>query len=270
MAEAQPSGVRLVFRTRATAVELDALPTKRPTRVPRPAPTACTTCSSTAGSPGRPVATGGNVLTIDMTTGAAETRARSGRHRPVHRSRRAATKDVEIWLPHNEITELVALRTDAPVEPCPEPGRRVWLHHGSSISHGSDAASPTTTWPALRRRPRRRRADQPGPGRQRPARPVHRPRPARHPGRPDQRQDRHQPGQPRPDAPARLRPGRARLPRHHPRGAPRRHRCWSSRRSCARSTRTPPAPAPRTSSGLGEGKLQLPGHGRPGGPASGS
>ena len=58
-------------------------------------------------------------------------------------------KDVEIWLPHNEITELVALRTDAPVEPVPDRGRRVWLHHGSSISHGSDAASPTTTWPAL-------------------------------------------------------------------------------------------------------------------------
>ena len=29
MAESQPSGVRLVFRTRATAVELDTLPTKR-------------------------------------------------------------------------------------------------------------------------------------------------------------------------------------------------------------------------------------------------
>jgi hypothetical protein len=25
----------------------------------------------------------------------------------------------------------------------------VWVHHGSSISQGSDAASPTTTWPAL-------------------------------------------------------------------------------------------------------------------------
>jgi len=25
----------------------------------------------------------------------------------------------------------------------------VWLHHGSSISHGSNAASPATTWPAL-------------------------------------------------------------------------------------------------------------------------
>jgi hypothetical protein len=31
----------------------------------------------------------------------------------------------------------------------PEEGRSSWLHHGSSISHGSDAASPTTTWPAL-------------------------------------------------------------------------------------------------------------------------
>ncbi len=58
-------------------------------------------------------------------------------------------KDIEIWLPHNETTELVALRTDAPVEPAPDRGRKVWLHHGSSISHGSDAASPTTTWPAL-------------------------------------------------------------------------------------------------------------------------
>ena len=25
----------------------------------------------------------------------------------------------------------------------------MWLHHGSSISHGSDAASPSATWPAL-------------------------------------------------------------------------------------------------------------------------
>ncbi len=56
---------------------------------------------------------------------------------------------MEIWLPYNELTALVALRTDAPVEPAPASGRRTWLHHGSSISHGSDAASPTTIWPAL-------------------------------------------------------------------------------------------------------------------------
>jgi lysophospholipase L1-like esterase len=57
-------------------------------------------------------------------------------------------KDVELWLPHTEITELIALRTDAPVETGPAKDR-VWLHHGSSISHGSTAAGPTETWPAL-------------------------------------------------------------------------------------------------------------------------
>jgi lysophospholipase L1-like esterase len=56
---------------------------------------------------------------------------------------------VEIWLPHTETTELVALRTDAPVEPVVDDTKRVWLHHGSSISHGSNATSPTGTWPAL-------------------------------------------------------------------------------------------------------------------------
>jgi hypothetical protein len=61
----------------------------------------------------------------------------------------ARDKDVEIWLPHTEITELIALRTDAPIEPAPDNGRRVWLHHGSSISHGSNATHPSATWPAL-------------------------------------------------------------------------------------------------------------------------
>jgi hypothetical protein len=43
----------------------------------------------------------------------------------------------------------VALRTNAPIMPTPEGGRPVWLHHGSSISQGSNAASPSTTGPAL-------------------------------------------------------------------------------------------------------------------------
>ena len=58
-------------------------------------------------------------------------------------------KTVELWLPWNEVTELVELRTDAPVEAVPPGGRRVWLHHGSSISQGAIAASPSTTWVAL-------------------------------------------------------------------------------------------------------------------------
>ena len=148
MAEAQPSGVRLVFRTRATAVELDTLPTKRVYPGTPPRPDGVYDLLVDGRLAGQASVTGGNTLTIDLTTGTAESRPG-----PVGTLRFTGLpdrdKDVEIWLPHNETTELVALRTDAPVEAVPPGGRDVWLHHGSSISHGSDAASPTTTWPAL-------------------------------------------------------------------------------------------------------------------------
>ncbi|MBC9730278.1 SGNH/GDSL hydrolase family protein [Streptomyces sp. TRM68367] len=148
MAESQPSGVRLAFRTRATAVELDTVPTKRVYVGAPPRPDGVYDLLVDGRLCGQGTVTGGDTVTIDMATWAVE-----------HRSGEPGTlrftglpddvKDVEIWLPHNETTELVALRTDAPVEPVPDLGRKVWLHHGSSISHGSDAASPTTTWPAL-------------------------------------------------------------------------------------------------------------------------
>ncbi|GII51932.1 lipase [Planotetraspora thailandica] len=148
MAESQPSGVRLAFRTRATAVELDTLPTKRVYVGAPPRPDGLYDLLVDGRPAGQAYVTGGNTLTIDMTTGATE-------HHPGPVGTVRFTdlpdglKDVEIWLPYNETAELVALRTDAPVEPAPDPGRRIWLHHGSSISHGSNAASPTTTWPAL-------------------------------------------------------------------------------------------------------------------------
>ena len=148
MAESQPSGVRLVFRTRATAVELDTLPTKRVYVGAPPRPDGVYDLLVDGRLTDQASVTGGNTLTIDMTTGS--TRQHTG---PIGTLRFSGlpdrVKDIEIWLPHNETTELVALRADAPVEPAPGAGRKVWLHHGSSISHGSDAASPTTTWPAL-------------------------------------------------------------------------------------------------------------------------
>ncbi|MDH6629992.1 hypothetical protein M2271_007842 [Streptomyces sp. LBL] len=148
MAESQPSGVRLAFRTRATAVELDTRPTKRTYVGAPPRPDGVYELLVDGRPAGRGSVTGGDTLAIDMTAGTAE-------HRPGPPGTLRFTglpdtaKDVEIWLPHNETTELLALRTDAPVEPASDPGRPVWLHHGSSISHGSDAAGPTTTWPAL-------------------------------------------------------------------------------------------------------------------------
>jgi hypothetical protein len=148
MAEAQPSGVRLAFRTAATAVELDTLRTKRDYTGFPPRPDGLYDLLVDGRPAGQAAGTGGNVLTVDLATWEGE--VTTG---PVGTIRftglPARDKDVEIWLPHNETTELVALRTDAPVVPAPDRGRRVWLHHGSSISHGSDAASPTAIWPAI-------------------------------------------------------------------------------------------------------------------------
>jgi hypothetical protein len=147
VAEAQPAGVRLRFRTRADVVELETLPTKQVYAGAPPRPDGVYDLLVDGELTAQASVAGGNTLTVDMATGAATHTAGApgavrfaglGGHR----------KDVELWLPHNELTELIALRTDAPVEAVPG-DRRVWLHHGSSISHGSNAASPATTWPAL-------------------------------------------------------------------------------------------------------------------------
>jgi GDSL-like lipase/acylhydrolase family protein len=147
MVEAQPAGVRLVFRTAATAIELDALPTRWAYRGVPPRPDGVFDLLVD----GRPAAQagipGGTVHTIDMATGTTEHRA--GEPGTIAFTGLPATdKDVEIWLPHTEAVDLVALRADAPIVPVPA-SRPVWLHHGSSISQGSNAASPATTWPAL-------------------------------------------------------------------------------------------------------------------------
>ncbi len=146
LAESQPAGVRLAFRSRATEVELDAH------RV----------ITSYRGVPARPDCfydlrvdgelaaqmsiTGGDEVVLDF-SGGVETR--SG---PTGTVRFAGLPDrdklVELWLPWSETTHLVELRTDAPVLPATS-DRRVWLHHGSSISQGSVADSPSTTWPAI-------------------------------------------------------------------------------------------------------------------------
>lgn len=148
MAESQPSGVRVAFRTRATTVELDTLRTKMAYQGLPPRPDGVYDLLVDGRLAGQASVTGGKILMMDMATRSAETLPG-----PVGTVRFPGlpdrVKDVEIWLPHNEITELVALRTGAPVEPLPDTGRKQWLHHGSSISHGTDAASPSTTWPAL-------------------------------------------------------------------------------------------------------------------------
>jgi hypothetical protein len=148
MAEAQPSGVRLALRTRATVVELDTLRTRVGYRGLPLRPDGSYDLRVDGDLFGRATTTGGHVRLLDMATGSVElVPGPPGTVRFAGLPDRMKT--VELWLPHTEVTELRALRTDAPVEPVRRDGRRTWLHHGSSISQGSNAASPSTTWPAL-------------------------------------------------------------------------------------------------------------------------
>ena len=148
MAQSQPSGVRVAFRTAASVVELVTMPTKRRYRDMPPRPDGVYDLLVDGRLLRQASAPGGKVLDIDMVSGAATM------HAGAPQSLRFADlppgeKTVEIWLPHDETTELVALHADAPIAPDTRCGKRRWLHHGSSISQGSNAIHPTGIWPAV-------------------------------------------------------------------------------------------------------------------------
>jgi hypothetical protein len=146
MAEGQPSGVRVVLATSARTVSLVTHPLRvayRGADRPRGAVDLVLDGEPVASS----VLDGGDLIEVDLGTGATELRP-GPPHTTTFDGLPAGDKLVELWLPHNESVEVVELRSDAPVAPV-EPSGRVWLHHGSSISHGSNASTPTQIWPAL-------------------------------------------------------------------------------------------------------------------------
>ncbi len=89
MAESQPSGVRIAVRTRATALELDTLPTKRVYMGGPPRPDGRYDLLVDGEPAGQASVQGGSRLNIDMASGAAEhtpirsPRGRCGTCRPI-------------------------------------------------------------------------------------------------------------------------------------------------------------------------------------------
>ncbi|ROQ36558.1 lysophospholipase L1-like esterase [Frondihabitans sp. PhB188] len=146
MVESQPSGVRVAFRTTATAVELTLHPTRvayRGANRPRGVVDLLVDGALVA----RDTIAGGDAVEVDLTT--SQSGFRQGEpHVARFEGLPADDKLVELWLPHNETVELVTVAADAPVRP-DETRSPVWLHHGSSISHGSNAAFPSEIWPAI-------------------------------------------------------------------------------------------------------------------------
>ncbi|RSS25171.1 GDSL-type esterase/lipase family protein [Streptomyces sp. WAC08452] len=144
-----PSGVRLVFRTDARTLEFEVLTsTGQLASDPQPRPTGMLELLVDGDLSGRQQAPVGNVLRM----GAPGTVQRliPGEPGTVRfAGLPAGMKGIELWLPQQTPTELVALRADGDVlAPLPD-GRRRWVHHGSSISHCIEADGPTGTWPVV-------------------------------------------------------------------------------------------------------------------------
>ncbi|WP_242474354.1 GDSL-type esterase/lipase family protein [Tomitella cavernea] len=144
-AQAQPAGVRLAFRTTATRIELTAHRTHMAFRGVAPRPPGRFDLLVGGELMAQVEAEGGTAVLIDAATGAVESEPGPTQTVRVD-GLPAGEHDVEIWLPHYERVELGELRTDEPVAPLAGPRGRRWLHYGSSISQGSNAANPTGTW----------------------------------------------------------------------------------------------------------------------------
>ncbi|UFU06914.1 GDSL-type esterase/lipase family protein [Ruania halotolerans] len=144
--QAQPSGARLIFSTTASRIELATHPVRITYRgADRARGRIDIFIDGVLHT--RDELTGGDRNEIDLQTGTSSAHPGPA-HRTVVAGLPPGNKQVEMWLPHNETVELIDLLTDEPVVPEHSP-RPVWVHHGSSISHGSNALAPTEIWPVV-------------------------------------------------------------------------------------------------------------------------
>jgi hypothetical protein len=141
-APSQTSGVRLEFRTAATQVELLVMMTEYQTIGFSPAAAVVRfnlVVDRVIVATARPSGEAG-VDAIDPVSG-ANTSVPGELNSVVFAGLPVGDKFVQIWLPVNVAVELVELRTDEPVTAAPPSAAPVWVHHGSSISHCTEASS---------------------------------------------------------------------------------------------------------------------------------
>lgn len=145
--ESQPSGVRIAFTTVGTHAELTVRTTRSAFRgLERGRGAIDVFVDGVLHT--RSELTGGNTIETDLATGESTT-VSGPPHTVALTGLRAGSKTLEFWLPHNETVELVDLTVAAEIDPLDSRGSRRWVHHGSSISHGSNATAPSATWPAI-------------------------------------------------------------------------------------------------------------------------
>lgn len=159
----QPSGVRLRFTTAASSVTLHVAVSRTTVLLPSSTPDLIEAAEATA-EPAPPerfdlvidgeliasaTAPQGGVMVLDFEAGTVVDEP--GPTTPVAFDLPLvdAPQTVEIWLPYREHVRLVALEADAEILAPPGVTAPRWVHYGSSISHGAQAASPTGIWPVV-------------------------------------------------------------------------------------------------------------------------
>ena len=140
---AQTSGVRLRARTAARTVTLDATFTRTASRV-HPARPFSLVAETPAFAQHVTLDEGDILVEASDRTAVREPGARSCVRFDLDAA--AGERVVTMWLPASTACVLHAVRADAPLHPAPQKRPR-WIHHGSSISHGSDLDDPRGPWP---------------------------------------------------------------------------------------------------------------------------
>lgn len=89
------------------------------------------------------------LLAYGSATEQAKARGPAPVHEVVFDGLPSGTAVIELWLPHAASVLVHSLEVAGPCSVAPVVDRRpIWLTHGSSITHCSEAHSPTRTWPA--------------------------------------------------------------------------------------------------------------------------
>lgn len=144
---AATAGVRIRFSSEATEISLRL--SAHPIQVLGPGPTRPATVDlmidgslvrsdSIAGAPAL-IDTESNTLTVGD----------SGPQEIRYRNLPRYDKLVELWLPHDAITDIIGIESDVPLRRAAPESRPKWIHHGSSISHCFEASHPLATWPSV-------------------------------------------------------------------------------------------------------------------------
>lgn len=148
IAAEQASGVRCEFRTAATWIELTVETTGlRLPWVPDQEWWAVFSATVDGNPVGDARVTGGSELHLGEPGGPRFVQGQPVVARFEFAGTGGEERRVVLWLPQTETVEIRHVRADAPLLPAAPRDQLHWWHHGSSISHCIEAATPRGVWP---------------------------------------------------------------------------------------------------------------------------